>query len=329
MEKVTPLISVIVPNYNHEKYLKERLNSIFNQTYSNFEVILLDDCSTDKSREILSEYSKNERVSHCIFNEINLGNTFKQWIKGIGLAKGDFIWIAESDDFCDNNFLEKLIEPFQNDAELALVYCQSNRVNELGEVTGSWITHTNNLEKTLFLDDFCINGNKFIQDFLIYKNVIPNASGVVFRKKNAVQIGHLDLDPVLKTCGDWLFYVKLLANSKVAYIHKSLNNFRYHSESVISNSLRANERTSIIDIELITRKKIISFLLNRNIDNLSIIRNQNYQITRNLKYEKGLLYINNDEKIRGGLILATIFFYFIKKYKFQKKFKMKILNFLK
>ena len=66
-----PLISVIVPNFNHVKYLTQRLNSIFNQTYSNFEVILLDDCSTDNSREILSKYARNKKVSHCVFNENN------------------------------------------------------------------------------------------------------------------------------------------------------------------------------------------------------------------------------------------------------------------
>ena len=66
-----PLVSIIVPNYNHEKYLKQRLDSIFNQTYSNFEVILLDDCSSDSSQTILLEYAKNPKVSYCIFNEFN------------------------------------------------------------------------------------------------------------------------------------------------------------------------------------------------------------------------------------------------------------------
>ena len=63
MEKVIPLISVIIPNYNHSKYLEQRLESVFNQTYTNFEVILLDDCSTDASREILERFAKHEKVS--------------------------------------------------------------------------------------------------------------------------------------------------------------------------------------------------------------------------------------------------------------------------
>jgi glycosyltransferase involved in cell wall biosynthesis len=83
LDLFSPLVSIIVPNYNHEKFLKKRLDSIFNQTFQDFEVILMDDCSTDDSRIILSDYAKNSKVSHCIFNESNSGNTFKQWVKGL------------------------------------------------------------------------------------------------------------------------------------------------------------------------------------------------------------------------------------------------------
>ncbi len=178
-----PLVSIIVPNYNHEKYLVQRLECIFNQTYSNFEVILLDDCSSDKSREILLGYAKNPRVSHCVFNTTNSGNTFIQWNKGIELAKGDYIWIAESDDFCELNFLEELIQPVLNDHKIKLVYCQSNKVDEMGKITGSWLNHTDNLDASLFLTSFVMDGNEFIERFLIHKNVIPNASGVLFQKE--------------------------------------------------------------------------------------------------------------------------------------------------
>lgn len=100
----SPTVSIIVPNYNHSKYLNQRLDSILNQTYQDFEVILLDDVSSDNSVEILQAYSKHPKVSHLIVNEQNSGNTFKQWQKGIALAKGTFVWIAESDDFCEPHF---------------------------------------------------------------------------------------------------------------------------------------------------------------------------------------------------------------------------------
>ncbi|NRD20554.1 glycosyltransferase family 2 protein [Winogradskyella eckloniae] len=110
---MNPLVSIILPNYNHASFLQERLDSIFNQTYSNIEVIILDDCSTDNSLELLEAYKNHPRVSHFIVNSKNTGSPFKQWQKGFNLAKGDFIWIAESDDKAELNFIEKQLEAIQ------------------------------------------------------------------------------------------------------------------------------------------------------------------------------------------------------------------------
>ncbi len=293
MEEVNPLVSIIVPNYNHEKFLKQRLESIFNQTYCNFEVILLDDCSTDASLNILSEYAKNPKVSHCVFNETNSGNTFIQWNKGIALAKGDFIWIAESDDFCELNFLEELIQPVLEDPEIKLVYCQSNRVDEMGVIKGNWLHHTDNLDTSLFKTNFVMDGNKFIELFLIHKNVIPNASGVLFQKAKAVQLGELDIDPMLKTSGDWLFYLKMVTNNKVAFIPKSLNNFRQHSTSVIAKLINTDNQITIIDFELKVRKKMTSFLSIFKANNYINVLNINRKIAKEITYSKAIFYIKN------------------------------------
>src|ERR1700742_1367615 len=102
-------VSVIVPNYNHSRYLNQRIDSVLSQTYQDFELIILDDCSTDDSRKIIKQYQEHPKVSHIVFNETNSGTTFKQWKKGIELAKGKYIWIAESDDWCEPNLLETLV----------------------------------------------------------------------------------------------------------------------------------------------------------------------------------------------------------------------------
>lgn len=319
-----PLVSVIVPNYNHYNYLEQRLESVFNQTYSNFEVILLDDCSTDKSQEILLEYAKNPRVSHCIFNAINSGNTFVQWNKGIELAKGDYIWIAESDDFCDLHFLEELIQPVLEDPEIKLVYCQSNRVDEMGKITGSWLNHTDNLDDTLFLKSFVMDGNTFIERFLIHKNVIPNASAVVLRKEGMIQLGALDLDPDLRYCADWLLYLKLIANHKMAFIPECLNNFRYHEKSVIANSVKTENTRSIILRVIKMRIKLISFILKEKPNNLLSIIKTNKEIIKKLKYERALYYIRNNQINKGRLQIISVADIFIKNYNLKKKIKMKL-----
>lgn len=105
-----PLVSVILPNYNHAAFLPERLDSIFNQTYSNFEVIILDDCSNDNSLQVLESYRNHPKVSHFIINTKNTGSPSKQWQKGFDLAKGEYIWIAESDDKAESDFLEKQVQ---------------------------------------------------------------------------------------------------------------------------------------------------------------------------------------------------------------------------
>lgn len=114
MNEKVPLVSVVVPNYNYARYLDARLTSILNQTFQDFELILLDDASTDDSLEILDKYKNNPHVSHIVVNERNTGSPFKQWMKGILLAKGEWIWIAEADDLCESTFLETCLEQVKN-----------------------------------------------------------------------------------------------------------------------------------------------------------------------------------------------------------------------
>jgi glycosyltransferase involved in cell wall biosynthesis len=91
-----PKVSVILPNYNHQKYLSKRIESILNQSFVDFELIILDDASKDDSREVIQTYvDKDKRITHFIKRKVNSGSTFIQWEKGISLAKGEFIWIAE------------------------------------------------------------------------------------------------------------------------------------------------------------------------------------------------------------------------------------------
>ena len=93
----TPKVSVILPNYNHAPYLCERLESILTQTYKDFELLILDDGSTDDSYQIIARYERRARV-RVLVNSTNSGSAFSQWNLGISLASGEYVWIAESDD---------------------------------------------------------------------------------------------------------------------------------------------------------------------------------------------------------------------------------------
>ena len=103
-----PKVSVILPNYNYERYLSQRLLSVLRQTYRPYEVLFLDDCSTDESVGVAERILGSFDISFRIIRNTSNQGTFKQWIRGIREARGDLVWIAEADDFCEEGFLEVL-----------------------------------------------------------------------------------------------------------------------------------------------------------------------------------------------------------------------------
>lgn len=299
MLNMLPLISIIVPNYNHSAFLKDRLESVFNQTYPNVEVILLDDRSTDNSRELLLKYKNNFKTSHCIFNETNSGNTFKQWNKGISLAKGDYIWIAESDDYCDENFLESLMVPFIKDPEVVLTYCQSHRVNSENKITGNWITHTSHFEQHAFGKPFIMYGNEFIENYLIHKNVIPNVSAVLFKKEELLKIIPLNFQPYMKYNADWFYYIQLTCNAKLGFIAQSLNYFRYHESSVIAKANIESGWLKIYKMELLARKAMMQYIKKCKPSNLEAIGRESKKGNYHLHYLIAIGFVNRGKMIKG------------------------------
>ena len=224
-----PLVSVIVPNYNHEKYLPERLRSITGQTYENMEIILLDDASTDNSRAILQKFASNENRARFVPNKQNSGSTFKQWRKGLSEARGKYVWFAESDDTAEPAFLETLVGKLEANPGLSLAYCQLQMVSPNGEKLGTpeqpWLSEIDPLR---WNTDFVNDGIDEIRRSLLVKNTILNASSVVFRNAE----GFADLvDDSMRFCADWLFWVRLLQRGGVAYVAKPLSRWRLQSSN--------------------------------------------------------------------------------------------------
>jgi glycosyltransferase involved in cell wall biosynthesis len=249
---ITPTVSVIVPNYNHAQFLAKRLESVFNQTYSDFEVILLDDCSTDLSKSILKKYAKHEKVSKLILNSKNSGSPFKQWKKGIKDAKGKFVWIAESDDWAEADFLETMVPLLERGN--GLVYCRSDEVDEHDRKTSDFFW-ADGLDGKRWKTDFNGNGLEEINKYLLYRCTIPNASACLFRKDIAPLNSGFDR---MRYCGDWLFWIKLLEGSSLAYSHKVLNHFRHHAASTRNKKNQREElrkRLEMIYIIEYSRKK--------------------------------------------------------------------------
>lgn len=225
-----PMITIIVPNYNHEEFLRQRLDSIYFQTYKNFEVILLDDKSSDNSREILIEYAKKyNKNTRYIFNEKNSGSVFSQWKLGIEEAKGDFIWIAESDDYCTNNFISSLV-PFLSDESIMIAYCRS-----VFEKNGKQIwdieSYLADIDQNKWKADFIETAHNIVNSAMAKKNIIPNVSSAIFRKPEKMCLLEDAKWRALRFCGDWVFYLNIMRGGAIAYTTKATNFYRQHERN--------------------------------------------------------------------------------------------------
>lgn len=240
-------VSVIIPNYNYAKYLKKRVKIIEKQTYPIYELIILDDCSTDNSREVIEKLSKKYKIKK-IFNDQNSGCVFKQWQKGIENATGDLIWIAEADDQADKKFLEKMVPCFE-DKDVILAFADSKQINTRGRVIRkTYKDLADEYHIGRYNNSYVNDGIDEITNHLIIKNYIYNASGTLIRKGNYHKI--LNECTKFKLAGDWYFYVSLLEKGKVAYISDTLNYHRIHTSSVTKTTkkqLHYDEVTSIQD----------------------------------------------------------------------------------
>lgn len=239
-----PLVSVIVPNFNHAPFLDERINSILNQRYDNYELIILDDMSTDSSVEVINKYKDHARVSNVIINEQNSGSPFKQWEKGFANAKGELIWIAESDDTCECDFLENLVREFERDENCVLAFCRSVKIDVKGE----------RLSEDGFPNNFCVGGSSFIKKDLSRFNYIVNASSAVFARNTLTGMDRSYTH--FRGCGDWLFWVEVAKCGHVSYINKPLNYFRQHGTNTTSEQTRTGRgELEVIEVTKYLRKK--------------------------------------------------------------------------
>jgi glycosyltransferase involved in cell wall biosynthesis len=220
-----PEISVIIPNYNHAKYLDQRIESVLQQTFRDFEIIILDDHSIDNSRTIIEKYRSHPKVKAIDLNAVNSGSVFRQWQKGIGMAKGNYIWIAESDDFAAPTMLAQLHSMIRSSDRIGIVFCNSNWVDEHGETKESL---------SLYGESFCRPGKEELLTMLKY-NTIQNASAVLMVRKLAIE--SMEGIDQMRSSGDWLLYTRILKKCDIAYTGERLNYFRWYHNNV-SNAAR-------------------------------------------------------------------------------------------
>ncbi|MCR4030939.1 MULTISPECIES: glycosyltransferase family 2 protein [Flavobacterium] len=255
-------VSVIIPNYNHEPYLEQRIESVLKQSFQDFELLILDDCSTDNSKEIISSYKENQKVSHIFYNQINSGTPFGLWQYGIEKAKGKYIWIAESDDWADEDFLSTLVAVLE---KTDAVVAHSNSmffINNKLKLNDWWDTFSNSRWESNYLE----KGSILLEEYGKYKCPVINVSSAVFRK----DILKEEYYPVnFRYSGDWWFWINVFMAGNVAFIAKALNKVRVHKLSVTQNSNAVNINKLREDI------KVVNFASQKL--NAKLTYSQNYE----------------------------------------------------
>ncbi|WP_299123544.1 glycosyltransferase family 2 protein [uncultured Winogradskyella sp.] len=327
-------VSIIIPNYNHKRFLEQRIISILNQTYQDFEIIILDDASSDGSQELIKEYVNHPKVSHVEFNNNNSGSVFKQWVKGVQFAKGDFVWIAESDDFAENSFLETTVNVLNTNTKLGLVFTDSNKIDEKGMSLGL-VSKNKKILASTANNDVVISKSNFAK-YLLTHLIIVNASSVLFRKK-ALESINFQLLKEFKNTGDIFTYVGIALNFDLFYFSQPLNNMRLHENNTTkknkNNGKIYGDKILLLDYYLNEfnklpriRQDVFSFL--KSFFFLSLDFGYKKPLLRLITKMLDVQFINRKSYIR---IKAILFFYNIiihngKPYMVRDRFKSLLNN---
>ena len=237
-----PRISVVVPSYNYAQHLEARLASIFGQTYPVAEVLVLDDASLDDSvavaRRVADQWQRDIRL---VENLENSGQVFAQWRRGVALAQGDWIWIAEADDEADPGLLAALVARLEGAVDVVLVACDSQAMDSAGAVLWpSYQPYFATSGAASLAQDGLFDAHDFAARFLGQRNLLLNVSAMLFRR--TALLAALDRCgerlAAYRLAGDWRLYLELLAGGgataggQVAWVAAPLNRHRRHGASL-------------------------------------------------------------------------------------------------
>lgn len=210
------LVSIITANYNSEKYIEETIQSVLAQTYQNWEMLIVDDKSSDSSIQIIEKYAAQDKRIKLFFQEINSGPTLARNV-GIQNANGKFIAMLDSDDLWLSDKLEKQIVVFEKEKDAVIAFSFYEHIDENGKQLHKVI-------KAPLIVTY---------DMMLKSNYIGNCTAVY--KKN------LAGNPTFANVGheDYAMWLSILKNGMKAYcIPEVLAKYRKHQNSVSSNKLK-------------------------------------------------------------------------------------------
>lgn len=232
-----PLVSICIPVYNGEKYLKQCLDSCLDQTYSNYEIVICDDGSKDNSAKIIEEYTAKHKNIHFTSNEKNKG-LVENWNTCMKNAEGEWIKFMFQDDYMDRTCLRKFVS--QIEPSIQLIVCARNFI--LPEKASADVAeYYNNRVRTLE-NTFVTKSNYFSPQIIskiaienICLNFIGEPSLTFFRKSITNELGFFN--PLFKQICDLEYVLRIASKHGLKYVSEKLCAFRIHSESTTSSNV--------------------------------------------------------------------------------------------
>jgi glycosyltransferase involved in cell wall biosynthesis len=245
-------VSVVVPNYNYASHLADRIDTVLNQGFPIYELIVLDDRSTDDSVAVAQRLLAHLDMDWSLHvNEHNSGSPCRQWLNGAARATGDFVWIAEADDLTLPGFLEVTLPAF-HDRDVVMSYCQSQQMAGDGAILcPHYLDYVADIDAEKWRSNHIAGGRDEIRGVLAVKNTIPNVSACVFRRDALVGAlqAHIEDIAQYRIAGDWATYVRVLERGKIAFSAQPLNLHRRHERSVTVGSFNEKLLREILSMQ--------------------------------------------------------------------------------
>ena len=228
---MSKLVSIVLPVYNGAKYLSESIDSVIAQTYKNWELLILDDCSTDETAEISKEYAeKDDRIKY-ILNEVNL-RLPRNLNKGFSLAQGDYLTWTSDDNSYKPEAIEKMVDALESDAEAQFAYASCRIIDESGK----------EYEYIMVSE----NGRNAI--------VGSNPVGACFLYTRKVYETVGDYNHELILVEDFDYWQRVFMNFKTVAIPEILYKYRMHSDNLTS-TMRKDQFNTNLEKTLLTNVK--------------------------------------------------------------------------
>ena len=240
---MTPTVTFLVPCYNLAHFLPACVGSILAQTYRNFELLILDDCSPDDTPAVAQSFG-DPRVRH-IRNPVNLGHV-ANYNRGIGLARGTYVWLISADDALRTPYaLERYVRCLDQHPEVGYVFCPA-MLFEDGRETEVLACSAHGPEDRIF------SGQAFLEK-LVRFNCVAAPTGMA--RRSCYETVSL-FPPDLPHAGDWFLWSAFAIHQAVAYLAEPMVRYRWHAANM-TKRFRAQDRLRMIENDFAVRWRII------------------------------------------------------------------------